>query len=107
METDQITGDTLFYADKFKAVDMGESSDAQWAWYTNLGSLTVLDRTTGYGNGMRDIETGYRDLDGKFWLASGHVDVRGSGKTTWNEAVQWVKDNANTCIGYQLAQGEG
>lgn len=71
--------------------------DFQHALHTNLGSLTVLDRMTGFG--WRDIETGYRDMDGKFWLASGGYDVRESGATTFGEAVEWVKQRANNCRG--------
>ena len=78
--------------------DMMES-DRQWALHTNLGSLTVLDRMTGYGNGIRDIETGYRDPDGKFWLASCGCDVRRSGAETIREAIDWVKKLSNTCRG--------
>lgn len=78
-----------------------ESSDnnIQWALHTNLGSLTVLDRQTGYGYGVRDTETGYRAPDGKFWLASGMVDVRYSDSKTIGEAIAFVKSHANTCIG--------
>jgi len=71
--------------------------DFQVALHTNLGSLTVLDRMTGFG--WRDIETGYRDMEGKFWLASGGYDVRDSWAITFEEAVNWVKQNANNCKG--------
>jgi len=72
-------------------------SDESVALHTNLGSLTVLDRMTGYGG--RDIESGYRDLEGKFWLASGGFDVRWSGASTVQEAIEWVKRNSNICVG--------
>jgi hypothetical protein len=52
---------------------------------------------TGYGYGQRDTETGYRDSDGLFWLASGCCDVRESGCKTIGEAIEWVKARANTC----------
>jgi len=68
--------------------------DVQYALHTNLGSLTVLDRMTGFG--FRDIETGFRDPDGKFWLASCNCDVRESGSKTIGDAIAWVKQNANT-----------
>lgn len=71
--------------------------DYQVALHTNLGTLTVLDRMTGFG--WRDTETGFRAQDGKFWLASGGYDVRDSGAVTFGEAVEWVKKNANTCKG--------
>ncbi len=35
------------------------------------GRLTILDRETGWEFRSRDIETGYKDSQGKFWLASG------------------------------------
>lgn len=83
----------LFHVPAYKYED-----DHQVALHTNIGSLTVLDRMTGYGGGIRDTETGFRDMDGNFWLASGGYDVRNSGSKTIVEAIQWVKDNANTCI---------
>ena len=58
--------------------------------------FTVLDRLTGFG--WRDIETGYRDPDGKFWLASGMFDVRKVHPTV-EEAIELIKKNANSCIG--------
>lgn len=70
--------------------------DFQCALHTNIGSLTVLDRQTGFG--WRDIETGYRDENGNFWLASGNVDVRNSGANTFGDAVDFVKKLANTCV---------
>jgi hypothetical protein len=74
----------------------------QWALHTNLGSLTVLDRQTGYIGGFMDTETGFRETKedgGRFWLASGMVDVRNSGEKTIGQAIEYVKRNANTCIG--------
>lgn len=76
----------------------GEEEDEQYALHTDLGSLTVVDRMTGFG--WRDIETGYRDREGKFWLASGGEDVRLSGCKTLGEAIEWTKQRANTCKGY-------
>ena len=74
--------------------------DIQFAFHSELGSITVLDRMTGFG--WRDIETGYRDKDGKFWLASGNYDVRESGSKTIGEAINCIKSNANTCNPDQL-----
>ena len=62
------------------------------------GRITVLDRMTGYGNGIRDVESGYRNKDGKFWLASGGFDVRSNADFTATQAIEWIKKNANTCI---------
>jgi hypothetical protein len=63
------------------------------------GKITVLDRMTGYGNGIRDIETGYRNPQGLFWLASGGCDARSLNGTTYEDVIVWVQKNANTCIG--------
>lgn len=97
---EEATLGTPFNPEQFQIVDMGqylELENFQWALHTNIGSLTVLDRMTGFGGGIRDIETGFRDTDGNFWLASGNVDVRESGCNTLGEAIEWVKKRANTC----------
>ena len=93
------TEDTPFDITLFHDVDMSWSDcgDTQVALHTNLGSLTVLDRMTGFG--YRDVETGYRDPEGKFWLAYGGYDVRDSGVATLGEAIQWVKSRANNMVG--------
>ena len=62
-----------------------------------LGRITVLDRMTGFDWG-RDIESGYKDCNGKFWLASGHCDVREVAGITVAEAIEWIKARANTCV---------
>jgi hypothetical protein len=87
---------TPFSADHFHKPEYQEADGENWAFHTNLGSLTVVDRMTGFG--WRDIESGYRDPDGEFWLASGDFDVMGSGCKTVGEAIKWVKDRANTCV---------
>lgn len=99
-----ITADSEFSSEIFHEVppsiyDLADDCDRnyQYAFHSDLGSLTVLDRLTGFG--WRDIETGFRDPDGKFWLASGKLDVRASKCKTVGEAIKWVKDNANTCTG--------
>lgn len=89
-------GDT-FDAGLFYQVPEQFESNIQWALHTNLGSFTVLNRMTGFGH--RDTETGYRDTEGKFWLASGGYDVRCSGVATFSEAIEWVKSRANNCVG--------
>ena len=94
----ECDADSSFSADMFYEVDMSRrEDDQQFALHTDLGSLTVLDRMTGFG--WRDIETGYRAKDGKFWLASGGYDVRESGAETLGAAIEWVKQNANNCVG--------
>ena len=73
------TRDTILNRLQFHEVKGQMEEDRQWALHTNIGSLTVLDRMTGYsgydGYGVRDTESGYRAPDGKFWLASGDCDV--------------------------------
>jgi hypothetical protein len=71
--------------------------DFQWALHTNLGSITVLDRMTGFG--FRDIETGFRAPDGKFWLASGNFDIRTFSPDTIGNAIDLIKQHANNCRG--------
>ena len=93
-----LTLDSPFSKEMFSYVGMSwTDGDTQIALHTNLGSLTVLDRLTGFG--WRDVETGYRDTNGEFWLASGNQDVMMSGVKTIGEAIKWVKERANTCVG--------
>lgn len=97
-ELDSEFSSDLFHKPEYQGVD----DDENFAFHSNLGSLTVLDRMTGFGGavgGIRDTETGYRDINGAFWLASGNCDVRESGATTIGEAIEWVKKYANTCVG--------
>jgi hypothetical protein len=91
-----VTGDTPLNELEFHTVAQSDD-EYQAALHTNLGSLTVVDRMTGFG--WRDTETGYRSPEGKFWLASGGYDVRHSGLSTMRDAIEWVKRNANTCVG--------
>jgi hypothetical protein len=60
--------------------------------------LTVLDRLTGWGGGVRDIESGYTNPRGKFWLASCMFDIRMFPDLSIKEAIVYVKKNANTCV---------
>jgi len=87
---------TEFSVDLFHKPKHQEDDRENFALHTNLGSLTVVDRMTGFG--WRDIESGYRDADGKFWLASGGVDVRRSGSKTIGDAINYVMARANTCV---------
>lgn len=90
------TLETTFDPELFHKIEGSDDDDnVQYALHTDIGSLTVLDRMTGFG--WRDTETGFRDMDGKFWLASGGVDVTRSGAKTLGEAIEFVKRNANTC----------
>lgn len=103
---ENITVDSPFSEELFHEAEMKEQEcsyeqEYQWAFHSNLGSLTVLDRRTGFR--WRDTETGFRDEDGKFWLASGMIDVRKSGCKTVGEAIEWVKKEANNCIPKELS----
>lgn len=91
--------DTPLSSLEFHLSEHNDNENIQSVLHTNLGSITVLDRLTGFG--WRDVETGYRDKDGKFWLASGGYDVRDAGDMTVVEAVEWVKERANACVGEQ------
>jgi len=91
--------DDKFNVNMFHEIDHKFEDDVQFAMHTNLGSFTVLDRMTGYGFGVRDTETGYRDTDKKFWLASGMQDVRLSESETFRDAIDWIKSRSNTCVG--------
>jgi hypothetical protein len=74
-------------------------SDISYGLHLYIGSITVLDRMTGYSGGIRDIETGFRDPYGKFWLASGNFDIRTFENITIREAIELIKKNSNTCQG--------
>lgn len=79
--------------------DLNYSDDLQKVLHTNLGSITILDRMTGYsGNGIRDTETGFRDIDGNFWLASCDFDVRTFNPETIGDAISIIKKGANTYV---------
>lgn len=91
-----VSEDDLFDSDLFHEVQDTYSDDLSWALHTNLGSITVLDRMTGFG--WRDVETGFRDQLGNFWLASGRFDIRDFECKTIGCAISLIKENANTCI---------
>ena len=82
---------------EFYEVPWCSDEDTQYALHTNLGTLTVLDRMTGFG--WRDVESGYRDKDGLFWLASGNYDVRDLREVSVQEAIDFIKKNANNYKG--------
>lgn len=62
------------------------------------GRITVLNRSTGYG--FRDVETGYKSPCGKFWLASGGVDIREAlhELASDDDMAAWVIERANNCV---------
>lgn len=101
-----VNNDSVISIENFHEVNMhhhfleeiGKEPDSQWAFHCNLGSITVIDRMTGFSFG-RDTETGFRDADGKFWLASGMFDIRNHLPMQFGEAVELIKSNANNCKG--------
>ena len=92
------SSESLFNAELFHKTKHHFEEDESFALHTNLGSLTVLDRMTGFIGGIRDTESGFRDVEGNFWLASGMQDVRESKAKTIVEAIEWIKCRANTCV---------
>lgn len=88
-------------------MDFGDNIDIIYRLKIEDGSrITILDRLTGYGYNIRDIETGYREasngrksIQTPFWLVSGNFDIRKEGKMTIAEAIEIIKNNANSCKG--------
>ena len=74
-----------------------EGDNILYAYNFNGQRISVVDRLTGFG--WRDVETGYRDEGGSFWLASGGFDIRDYPELSREEAILKIKQNANTCIG--------
>lgn len=80
------------------SIDEMDGEDTLYtAWVRGEGRLTVLDRMTGFG--YRDVETGFCDLEGRFWLASGGWDIRDHPEKSTQNAIDWVKSHANNCTG--------
>lgn len=74
------------------------------AWHHSLmngGSISVVERLTGYGYDVWDVETGYSSPCGQFWLASGDCDIRDhlAQFSSEDEMIEWVIRHANTCRG--------
>jgi len=70
--------------------------DVLYGFNSEHGRITVLDRETGYVYGVRDIETGYRDKNNKFCLASCMFDIRDYPELTIQEAIELIKKRSNT-----------
>ena len=84
----------------FKPSELNNSDNyLEYCYLNDFERITVLDRLTGYSGGIRDIETGYKDKDGKFWLASGGFDIRDYPELTIRGAINKIKINSNTCKG--------
>ena len=96
MDIDKITIKELDFKDVSSKYNKLEG-DSQFAHHGEFGSITVLDRMTGYGH--RDVETGFRAKDGKMWIASGNFSIRKYPKLTIRAAIQMIKEEANTCKG--------
>ena len=95
-----VKEDSEFSENLFYDVDMSSDEDTQKAFHSNeFGSITILDRMTGFGYGIRDVETGYRDLNGEFWLASCNFNILKQDVKTVGQAIKLIKENANNCIG--------
>ena len=93
-----VTESTEFNTSWFYPVtDYVFEDDVQVAIQCDIGIITILNRMTGYG--WRDVETGFRAPDGKFWLASGGFDIRDMNCSTFGEAIASIKENANTFRG--------
>jgi hypothetical protein len=92
-----VEEDTPFDHSMFYKIEMCDGEDLQRVFHSGLGSITVLDRITGFG--FRDVESGFRDKDGKFWLASGNVDIIALDPKTFGEAIKMIKFYSNTCVG--------
>jgi len=76
---------------RWKEEERCGGEDIIFTAHTKIGRFTVLDRLTGFGIGIRDIETGYMDFDGEFWIVSGMFDIRKYSKLTETEAAELTK----------------
>lgn len=95
---EELTKD-LFHYPKYQG-DGEYRHEWNVAFHSELGSITVLHRMTGYGYREYDTETGYRDQDGNFWLASGGYNaMEECDGMKIIDVIGWVKKNANTCTG--------
>jgi len=93
----QVDLDSKFNIVEFEEIKYSEEDHLKYA-NTTVGRFTVLSRMTGFG--YRDIESGYRDNEGLFWLASGYVDiVYDCSDKTVAEAIDYIKGLANICVG--------
>jgi len=75
-----------------------EKPDVCYHAHLDCGSITILDRLTGFGHNVRDVETGFRSVGGLFWLVSGDFDIRRYEDLSVRSAIGLIKEMANTCI---------
>lgn len=73
-------------------------SDIKYTAKTELGRFTVVDRLTGFDY-LRDVETGFKDNNNLFWLASGNFDIREFPELTLEDAIYEIKQHSNNCKG--------
>lgn len=99
-----VTPETPFDQLEFHKIKLNSNNDEefQFALHTNIGSITVYRRRTGFtdfNTGCRivDTETGFRNKRGDFWLATGNVDVRHTilKFKTIQDAINFIKNTAN------------
>lgn len=63
-----------------------------------IGTISILDRMTGFSFYGRDIETGFKDINGTFWLASfQRFDIRDYPDMNVIKAIHEIKKRSNTC----------
>lgn len=94
-----VANTAMLDLDLFEVIDKDDDNKMKILRLGGVSCITILDRLTGWGCGdVRDVETGYKDHDGKFWLASGNFDVTKQGCVTVDNAITLIKANANTCV---------
>jgi hypothetical protein len=99
MDKEQIKPTDILSRDLFKTWKDDQDDTLIGLKISDGSIITVLDRMNGFIGGIRDVESGYRDADGKFWLASGNFDITKQGAISISDAIMTIKLNANTCIG--------
>lgn len=63
-----------------------------WVLKTNLGDIWVQDiRSEG---GSKHTESGYKSSEDEFWITEPYCDLRTSGVNTFEEVINWIKDNS-------------
>ena len=84
----------LTWRESVSSYDQDYGTSMLYTTDIDSGRITVLDRMTGFG--YRDIETGYKDKDRLFWLASGNFDIREYPQYSIEEAIELIKVNATS-----------
>lgn len=94
-----LTKQSLISDIEFKVWYKYESDIVVGVTINGIGNITVMERETGYGYGTIDVETGFKDVNDKFWLVSGRFDIRNYPSMPIEEAISFIKGRANTCVG--------